>query len=195
MKALYHFVIRLEKTHHDTIELDNGTELYVDPKWQEFERRMTYGEVVSVPAKYETDVEPGDTLFFHHHVIMSDALHIDYNGEDRYIVGYDPVNTLACHAIAYRKKDSGELRMLADWVFLQPLEEEKKDDSAIEIVKLEKEPTVKAKVFCCPENMITQGVEPGDVVGFLPGRDYRIKLDNDEVVYRMRSEEMMYVET
>ena len=111
---------------------------------------MTYGEVVSVPAKYETDVEPGDTLFFHHHVVMSDALHIDYNGEDRYIVGYDPVNTLACHAIAYRKKDSGELHMLADWVFLQPLEEEKKDESTIEVVKFEKDPTIKAKVFCWP---------------------------------------------
>ena len=25
MKALYHFVVKLEKTHHDTIELENGT--------------------------------------------------------------------------------------------------------------------------------------------------------------------------
>ena len=155
---------------------------------------MTYGEVVSVPAKVRDRCGARRHLFFHHHVVMSDALHIDYNGEDRYIVGYDPVNTLACHAIAYRKKDGGELHMLADWVFLQPLEEEKKDESTIEVVKFEKDPTIKAKVFCCPENMITQGVEPGDVVGFLPGRDYRIKLDNDEVVYRMRSEEMMYVD-
>ncbi len=45
MKALYHFVVKLEKTHHDTIELDNGKELYVDPRWQEFERRVMHGEV------------------------------------------------------------------------------------------------------------------------------------------------------
>ena len=51
MKSLYHFVVKLDKTHHDTIELDNCTELYVDPKWKEFERRVMYGEVTSTPVK------------------------------------------------------------------------------------------------------------------------------------------------
>ena len=195
MKALFHFVVKLEKTHHDTVQLDNGKEIYIDPKWKEFERRVMYGEVTSTPVKHDVDVKVGDTLFFHHHVVMSDALKIDVDGEDRFIVGYDPVNTLSCHAIAYRSKKTGKLHMLVDWVFLQPLEEEKEDDdSFIEIIDLKPKTHLKAKVFCCPKDMITQGVRPGDVVGFKQNRDYEMKLEDETVVFRMRSEEMMYVE-
>ncbi|MAL74435.1 MAG: hypothetical protein CMM62_05625 [Rhodospirillaceae bacterium] len=194
MKALYHFVVKLEKTHHDTIELENGTVLHVDPKWKEFERRVMYGEVTSTPVKYDVDVEVGDTLFFHHHVVMSDALKVEVNDEQRFIVGYDPVNTLSCHAIAYRSKKTGELHMLADWVFLQPIEEEKQDNEFIEIVDLKPKTHLKAKVFCCPKDMITQGVKPGDIVGFKQNRDYEMKLEDETVVFRMRSEDMMYVQ-
>tara|TARA_Y100001937_G_scaffold10764_1_gene13077 strand:- start:1043 stop:1633 length:591 start_codon:yes stop_codon:yes gene_type:complete len=194
MKALYHFVVKLDKTHHDTIELGNGKEIYVDPKWKEFERRVMYGEVTSTPVKYDVDVKPGDTLFFHHHVVMSDALKIQVDDEDRFIVGYDPVNTLSCHAIAYRSKDTGKLHMLADWVFLQPIEEEEPEESEIIIVDLKPKTHLKAKVFCCPEDMITQGVKQGDIVGFKKNRDYEMRLEDDTTVFRMRSEEMMYVE-
>jgi co-chaperonin GroES (HSP10) len=194
MKALYHFVVKLEKTHHDTIEMENGTVLHVDPKWKEFERRVMYGEVTSTPVKYDVDVEVGDTLFFHHHVVMSDALKVEVNDEQRFIVGYDPVNTLSCHAIAYRSKKTGELHMLADWVFLQPIEEEKQHNDFIEIVDLKPKTHLKAKVFCCPKDMITQGVKPGDIVGFKQNRDYEMKLEDETVVFRMRSEDMMYVQ-
>ena len=57
MKALYHFVVKLEKTHHDTIELENGTVLHVDPKWKEFERRVMYGEVSVLRAAPEEEEE------------------------------------------------------------------------------------------------------------------------------------------
>jgi co-chaperonin GroES (HSP10) len=194
MKALYHFVVKLEKTHHDTIEMENGMSLYVDPKWKEFERRVMYGEVTSTPVKYDVDVKPGDTLFFHHHVVMSDALKIQVDDEDRFIVGYDPDNTLGCHAIAYRSKETGELHMLADWVFLQPLEEEEPEESEIIVVDFKPKTHLKAKVFCCPKDMITQGVKAGDIVGFKKNRDYEMRLEDDTIVFRMRSEEMMYVE-
>ena len=125
---------------------------------------------------------------------MSDALKVEVNDEQRFIVGYDPVNTLSCHAIAYRSKKTGELHMLADWVFLQPIEEEKQHNDFIEIVDLKPKTHLKAKVFCCPKDMITQGVKPGDIVGFKQNRDYEMKLEDETVVFRMRSEDMMYVQ-
>jgi DNA-binding transcriptional regulator PaaX len=42
--------------------------------------------------------------------------------------------------------------------------------------------------------MITQGVKAGDIVGFKKNRDYEMRLEDDTIVFRMRSEEMMYVE-
>ena len=43
--------------------------------------------------------------------------------------------------------------------------------------------------------MITQGVQPGDIVGFKQNRDYEMKLEDETVVFRMRSEDMMYVQS
>ena len=84
--------------------------------------------------------------------------------------------------------------MLADWVFLQPLEEEEPEESEIIVVDLKPKTHLKAKVFCCPKDMITQGVKAGDIVGFKKNRDYEMRLEDNTTVFRMRSEEMMYVE-
>ena len=73
MKTFNFFVVKLEKLINDTITMSNGTELYIDSKWDEmgeFNYRVTEGPVVASPFKYDTGVEPGDTLYFHHLVVM-----------------------------------------------------------------------------------------------------------------------------
>ena len=73
MRTFDLFVVKLEKTLNDTITTDSGLELYIDNKYHEFENRVTEGPVVAVPFKYETGVQPGDTLYFHHLVVINDG--------------------------------------------------------------------------------------------------------------------------
>ena len=49
MKTFDLFVVKLEKRFDDTIKTESGLELYVDTKFNEFERRVTEGPVVCVP--------------------------------------------------------------------------------------------------------------------------------------------------
>jgi len=69
MKTFDLFVVELKKTIKDTIKTDSGLELYIDNRFNEFENRVTEGPVVAVPFKYQTGVEVGDTLYFHHLVV------------------------------------------------------------------------------------------------------------------------------
>ena len=85
--------------------------------------------------------------------------------------------------------------MLADWVFLEPLEKEEEEvsDGGIIMVSLEEKKEVEARIVTPSQYMIEQGVKKGDVVGFLPDRDYKMKLDDGSIVYRMTDDDVLYV--
>jgi co-chaperonin GroES (HSP10) len=191
MKVLRHFVVEVPKKHNDTLKV-GGQEIYIDTRFNEFEHRVCHGVVVSSPHLFETGVKEGDTLFFHHHVTQNTTLSL---GDDKYIVVYDQDNPRASHAIAYRGTD-GELGMLSEWVFVQPPEKEEEEVTKSGIVvdlKTKEEDDKTAVVFMPHPELIKQGVEIGDVVGFDLGSDYKMKLDDDSIVYRMRLDDLSYV--
>ena len=70
MNALNHFIVNVPKKHEDTIKLGD-TEIFLESKFNEFDHRISHGEIVSTPLRYSVDAKPGDTLIFHHHVTMN----------------------------------------------------------------------------------------------------------------------------
>ena len=186
------FVVELEKTKNDTIKTDSGLELYVDTKFNEFEHRVTEGPVVAAPFKYDTGVEPGDTLYFHHLVVMNDG-QVLTGFENHYLVRYNPDHAVNNQAIAYKNKD-GEIKLLGGWTLLKPVEEE--DDVAeaiIEVIELEEKDKVKGELAFESKHTEQLGIKKGDVVGFKKNMDYRITIDNQEY-YRVRAEDLLYAE-
>ena len=192
MKVLRHFVVEVPKKHNDTVKVGEQ-EIYIDTRFNEFEHRICHGVVVSAPYLFETGVKEGDTLFFHHHVTQNKSLAL---GDDKYIVVYDQENPRSSHAIAYRDKDS-QLHMLSEWVFVQPpekdVEEEVTESGIIVDLKTKEEDDKTAIIFMPHPTLIEQGVEVGDEVGFDFGSDYKMKLDDDSIVYRMRLDDLSYV--
>lgn len=198
MKTFNLFVVKLENRLKDTITTESGFELYVDAKFNDFNNRTTEGPVVCVPFKYDTGVEVGDTLYFHHLVVLGG----DNNGQifteedNTYIVNYDPKHAISNQAIAYKSKKDNKIRCLTGWCLLKSTEQEElslKSD-VIEIVELEEKlPTKGEVVYTCKE-ADEIGVMSGDVVGFKQNRDYRITIDGQEY-YRTRAEDLMYVES
>ena len=187
------FVVELKKRLNDTITTDSGLELYIDNKYDEFKNRVTEGPVVAVPFKYETGVKPGDTLYFHHLVVLNEG-QVLTGDDDHYIVRFDPDHTINNQAIAYKDQHTGFVAPLAGWSLLKPIEEEEVPESeTIEVVKFdEKLPTKGTIAFMAP--WIDEiGVEIGDGVGFKENRDYRITIDGKEY-YRTRVEDLLYVE-
>ena len=193
MRTFDLFVVELKKTLDDTITTDSGLELYIDTRFNEFERRITEGPVVAVPFKYDTGVEVGDTLYFHHLVVINGGQPLT-GEDDHYLVRYDPEHTINNQAIAYKSAKTGDIHPLAGWSLLEGVEEEEEQLSdIIEVVKLKEEPVTKGMVAFQAPWVEELGLEVGDVVGFQKNRDYRIKIEGKEY-YRTRAEDLMYVE-
>jgi hypothetical protein len=192
MRSLEKFVVELKKTLNDTMVLDSGLELYVDNKYNEFQHRVTEGPIVSVPAKYDTGAQPGDTLYFHHLVVVNEGQPLT-GVEDHYLVHYHPEQAVNSQAIAYKDSD-GKIHMLSNWTLLEEVKEEKKPESdAIEIVKLKEEKITKGRVAFPSSRIEEIGVKVGDVVGIPVNRDYRINIDGKEY-FRTRLDDYLYVE-
>lgn len=113
MKTLDIFVVELEKQFNDTVTTDSGLELYLDSKFNEFEHRVTEGPVICSPIKHETGVEKGDTLYFHHLVVINEGQVLTGN-KDHYLVRYDPEHTINNQAIAYKSKKQVKYHLLWD---------------------------------------------------------------------------------
>lgn len=192
MKTFDLFVVKLDKLTNDTITTESGLELYIDTKYNEFEHRVTEGPVVAVPFKYDTGVSVGDTLYFHHLVVMNDGQPL--TGEDNhYLVKYNPEHTVNNQAIAYKNKD-GEITPLGGWVLLTPVQEDSPtQDGSIEVVSFSPPTVTKGRLAFSTEDTRHMNLEEGDVVGFPVNRDYSLSIDGDEY-YRVRAEDLLYVE-
>ena len=114
--------------------------------------------------------------------------------DNHYLVRYDPEHTINNQAIAYKNKD-GDVKPLAGWSLLEPIEQEelKTKSDVVEIIELEKKLPTKGRVAFTAPWIEDLGVAVGDVVGFKENRDYRITIDGQEY-YRTRSEDFLYVE-
>jgi co-chaperonin GroES (HSP10) len=196
MRTFNFFVVELKKLVNDTITTDSGLELYIDSKHDdmgEFNYRVTEGPVVASPFKFQTGVRPGDTLYFHHLVVMQGG-QVLTGADDHYIVKYNE-DAISNQAIAYKCQDTGEIRPLTGWSLLEPVEQEelKTKSDVIEVVELKEKLPTKGRVAFTSSGIKELGLKVGDVVGFKENRDYRIKIDGKEY-YRTRIEDLLYVQ-
>jgi len=161
MRTFNFFVVELEKLVNDTITLDNGLELYVDTgkdEMGEFNYRVTEGPVVASPFRFQTGVRPGDTLYFHHLVVMQGGQVL--TGDDsHYIVKYAE-EALSNQAIAYKCQDTGEIKPLFGWSLLEPVEEEEEKfpSDLVEMVQLEEKLPTKGRVAFDSDQLAEVGV-------------------------------------
>ena len=199
MKSMNKFIIKVDKPINDTIKTEGGLELYIDTKFNQFEHRVVAGEVVSPPYSMDTEVKEGDTLYFHHLVVIEGGQPIPWMNEDgkgqkHYYVNVDKENTIGNQAFAYKCQETGEIHPLFGWCLLEYTEEkEELEDSFIEIVTVKDTLPRKGKISFDSEPLRQLGVKKGDIVGFAKNMDYRVEIDEKEY-YRVRTEDLLYVE-
>ena len=190
MKPLRHFVVRIPKKFKDEIKLSDETTLKLVTKFNEFEHRFNYAEIISCPVNCPLENCEGGTLYFHHHVVMEQAYDI---GEGLYLVNYDPLGGYGNHSIAVEDKD-GDITMLGDWCFVLPPDKPEEETSASGIVlSLAKEPELEGELLTLPSDSEWIGAKPGDMVGYTKNSEYEMELKDGTKVYRMRTTELVYV--
>ena len=68
VRTMTTILIRLPKRFKD-IQIERR-ELKLITKFDEFGNRVMEGEIVKTPLKYDCPCEEGDTIYFHHHVVI-----------------------------------------------------------------------------------------------------------------------------
>jgi co-chaperonin GroES (HSP10) len=191
MKPLKDFIVYVPERVNETKKIGD-IEIYIDTKFNEFEHRVMHGEVMGVPQKYKTDVEVGDTLFFHHHVVITPQV-VDEK-HHLYQVLFDPNGGFSSQAYAVKKKNTGEVIALGDWVFLEPIRPEAKLKSdLLEIVSYDTPRNEKGKIKYASDKIKEHGLEVGDTVFFQKDADYEMLIDN-QTLWRMLVQHLMVVE-
>ena len=181
MKAIYDFFVRLPKAFNDEVEVGDTT-IYLDPKWNEFENRKMEAEIIAVPLKYDTGAEVGDTLYFHHHVLIAGNGTRQRVQDDIYYVKYNPDNSQSTQAYAYKNKN-GDVQLLSEWIFLDPedLPDEEVTESGI-ITELKKPDFNQFGYVIYDSPAVKElGLNAGDKVMIMKNADYRMKVDGKEV--------------
>lgn len=190
MKPLHQFLVKIPKKFKDEIKLSEETTLKLVTKFNEFEHRFNYGEILGCPKDCPLENCEGGILYFHHHVVMEQAYDL---GEDTYLVNYDSMGGYGNHAIAYEDKD-GDITMLGDWCFVLPPDKPEEETSASGIVlSLTKEPELEGQLLYLPPDSEWIGAKPGDMVGYTKNSEYEMELMDGTKVYRMRTTELVYV--
>ena len=132
-------------------------------------------------------------MYFHHLVVINEGQGLTGH-ENHYLIRYDDKHTINNQAIAYKCQNTKEIKPLAGWSLLKPVEQKAEVVSdIIEVINTEEEklPTRGEVAFDAPW-LEELGVKKGDIVGFEKNRDYRIKIDGQEY-YRTRAEDLMYI--
>ena len=191
MKPINQFLIKLPKKFKDEIDFAGG-KLHLVNKFKEFEHRINYGEIVGYPTTYKGKDCIGDTLYFHHHVVLEKRFDI---GDDLFLVDYYPDGGYLNHSIAIEDKE-GNISMLSDWCFVSVPEEDhslKETDSGLVLIEDKPEPPTEGELLNVPKDFEWIGAKCGDIVGYTKNSDYLMHLSNGGKVFRMRATELVYV--
>lgn len=194
MKPLYDFIVHVPNLFRDGIMVGD-MELVLDTRFDDFEGRIAYGEIVALPLKAQNidpRVEVGDMLVFHHHINQEPE---KYGiGDDKYLVAWDYASPQG-QAYAAVKAD-GEVIMLGDWVFLTATSEEVKENttaSGIFIGNVIEELSCEALVYVDGAGTREVGVTKGQKVRYTKNHDYRINLPNGDQVFRLKPSGLEFV--
>lgn len=193
MRMLHYFVVKLEKRLQDTISLGDK-EIYVETKFNEFDHRICHGEVVSLPEKYDTPVQVGDTLFFHHLVVVDGGMPFD-DRENEFLVSYDPDVMINCHAFAYTPQGHDEIIPLSMWSVLTECEPEiEKESGSIESVSFSGMDADRGHLAYVTSDHKDMGLTLLDKVVFPSKYRYDFKNIEGGTMYRVRTSDLLYVE-
>lgn len=190
MRSIYDFFVRLPKAFNDEIQMGD-TSLYLDPKFNEFKNRKMEAEVVAIPEKYKTNVKVGDTLYFHHHVVIAGNGRGQVVKDDIYYIRFNPNNGHACQAYAFKCQDTGEVELISDWIFLVPEEQKNEEVTESGIVVSTKKPKYNQFGYVLYDSPRVQelGLKSGDKVMIMKNTDYEMEVDG-QILYRVHMDDI-----
>ena len=178
-------LIELETETEDKYKMSNGTELWLDTDLDRLWHARQHGIVRHIPPNPDKrvedniDLQKGDKVYIHH-LVIDKAVEIE--GDKYYKCDIDQI---------YAYERDGEITMLMDFIFVEPVKDEDIVSESGIITKTKQEELIDRGIVRYT-NQFTEGFNIGDKILFEKNSNYKMKI-NDKHFYRMRNSNAMCV--
>jgi len=181
MNSIYDFIITPKNSRYNNTKKIGDKTLILNTSIEDHKLVSKEAVIVSVPLAFKTMLKPGDEIIVHHNIFRR---WYDVRGKDRNSGQYFKEDLYFCkpdQLYLYKKKD--KWLAIGQRCFIKPL----KDNSV-----LNNETEVKHIGILKIGNSSLEalGINPGDVVGIKPGREWEFIIDGQRL-YCMKSNDIV----
>ena len=181
MNSVFNFIVKpYNKRYDNEIKVGNKS-LIVNTKIDDFVNVSRKAIVVSTPLAYKTFINVGDEIIVHHNIFRR---WYDIKGNERNSAKYFKDNLYFAQPdqVFLYKKDN-KWKSFNDSCFVQPI----KNDDKFSTDKTKK---LIGILKIGNSSLEALGINPGDVVGFRPKREWEFAIDG-ELLYCMKSNDIV----
>lgn len=177
MRSVFDFVVTPKGSRNNNKKDLDGKELILNTDLQDHKYVNRVGTVIGAPLRDCGGVSPGDDVLVHHNVFRR---FYDVRGNEKNSKSYFNEDTYFCkpdQVFAYKR--GSEWMALDGYCFVKPLESE-------DMWSTEKEKPHIGALKMLGDDLRSQGLQRGDIVGFTPRSEYEFVIDGERL-YRVLS--------
>lgn len=193
MKSTLYFLVRVEDSYNNYVEMGNGQKLSINTSLDSVEHINRVGKVISAPKGVK--VEEGDFLLFHHNICRESWGAKGKKRKSVFCVTDNVYFVPIPEVFMYMKEGTDKWISSAPFVFIEPIPAESKKLSSGMMIQEEsykgKKPLV-GRVAYPNQQLIDMGVTEGDIIAFQQDSEHEYEIRGN-TYYKMRNQDILAV--
>ena len=193
MKSTVYFLVRVEDTYNNYVQLDDGQRLSTNNSIDSVENINRVGKVIDAPKG--AIVEEGDLLLFHHNICREAWGLKGKKRKSGFAISDNVFFIPVTEIFMYMKKGTDNWVALAPFTFVEPIPAGTKTLPNGITVEEESHKGMKPLVgrMAYPnQELIDKGVKEGDIIAFQEYSEHEYQLKG-KLYYKMRSSDVLAI--
>tara|TARA_R110002074_G_scaffold189465_6_gene355283 strand:- start:16528 stop:17112 length:585 start_codon:yes stop_codon:yes gene_type:complete len=193
MKATIYFLVRVEDSYNNYVELDNGVKLSTNNSIDSVQHINRVGKVISAPKG--TIVDEGDFILFHHNICRESWGNKSKRRSSVFAISDNEYFVPIPEIFMYMKEGTEKWKAIAPFVFIKPIPAEKiKLKNGLEVTEESYNgmKPLMGKVAYVNKELEEKGVNEGDIIAFQQYSEHEYKI-KDEIFYKMKNKDILAI--
>ena len=175
MKSIYDFIIEPKNTRYNNTKKVGDKELILNTEIFNHQYVSREAVIKHLPLAVETELQVGDEIIVHHNVFR--RWH-NVHGEEKNSRSFLDENTYCVREDQiFSYKRNNKWSAIKGFCFVKPIHQDSKFD-------IDKEKPLTGIMKLTNDELISYGINNGDLVGFLPNSEYEFVIDGERL-YRV----------
>ena len=175
MKSIYDFIIEPKNTRYNNTKKVGDKELILNTEVFNHQYVSREAVIKHLPLAVETELQVGDEIIVHHNVFR--RWH-NVHGEEKNSRSFLDENTYCVREDQiFSYKRNNKWSAIKGFCFVKPIHQDSKFD-------IDKEKPLTGVMKLTNDELISYGINNGDLVGFLPNSEYEFVIDGERL-YRV----------